>query len=91
MTVWSSSTPRRRPDAEDASDDDVGRQEEQDDGLDDVDDLDRDAGQDLHQAGAGPQRAEQEGGEQDADRVRPAEQGDRDRVEPDRGAVGRRS
>ena len=62
----------------------VGDQEEQDHGLEDVDQLDRDAGPDLHQPGAGPHRPEQERREQDAERVGAAEQGDGDRVEADR-------
>ena len=66
---------------------DVGRQEEEDRGLDDVDDLDRDAGLDLHQARSGAHRAEEQRGEHDPDRMRAAEEGDRDRVEADRRPV----
>ena len=47
----SANPPPRRADPEDAPDDDVGGEEQQDDGLDDVDDLDRDLGLDLHQPG----------------------------------------
>ena len=54
-----------RPEPEDPAHDDVGGQEEQDDRLDHVDHLDRDAGLDLHQRGAGAHGAEQQRGEQD--------------------------
>ena len=53
----------RGPDPEEAADDDVRGEEEQDHGLDDVDDLDRDLGLDLHQPGAGAQGPEEERGE----------------------------
>ena len=75
------------PDAQRAPDDDVGGEEEEDRGLDDVDDLDRDAGLDLHQPGAGAHRPEEERRQHDAHRVRATEERDRDRVEADRGPV----
>ena len=49
---------------------DVGREEEKDRRLDDVDDLHRDAGLDLHEPGARAHGAEQERGEHDPDRMR---------------------
>ena len=53
------------------------------DRLEHVDQLGRDAGLDLHRRGAAAHHAEQERGEEDADRVRPAEQRHGDRVEAD--------
>ena len=81
----------RRAETEEAAHDDVGGQEEEDHGLEDVHHLDGDAGLDLHQARAGTHGPEQQSGEEDARPGGPAEQGDRDRVEADAGRVGRRA
>ena len=70
---------------EDPAQDGADDQEEQDHRLEDVDQLGRDPGLDLHQAGAGAHRPEQQRREKmipnGLDR---AEQRDRDRVEADR-------
>ena len=60
-----------------------GGEEQQDQALDDVDDLDRDLGRDLHRRRAGAHAAEQQGGEQDADRMGAAQQGHGDAGEAD--------
>src|SRR5215468_4980037 len=64
--------------------------EEHDQGLDDADDVGRDAGRGLHDRAAGGQRAEQQPGEDHAPWPGPAEQRDRDAVEAVRAVAGGR-
>src|SRR5207302_5729567 len=64
----------------------VGRDAEQDQGLQHVDQVARDPGVALHHGSSAVQRAEEDGGEDDPGGRTQAEQGDRDGVEP--GGVG---
>ncbi len=73
---------------EQGSDDHVGGQEEEDDRLDDVHDLDRDAGVDLHQSRSGTHHPEEQGGGHDAEGVGAPKQRYGDGIEADRAAEG---